>query len=95
MSIHNEYSQGREVNMNYGNCLVCAFFIYFKERHNNPKFILTNRPGTLVPHFMVRSTTGFHHYKTVKDILPFPFCYLLFKGEFQTIPAVDGWSLEK
>jgi hypothetical protein len=70
--------------MKYGNCLIGALVLLYTERHNNPKFIVRSRPQTIVPHFMVWSNTGLHHYKTKKDLLPFPFCYFIFIGEFKT-----------
>jgi len=70
--------------MKYGNCLIGALVLLYIERHNNPKFIVRSRPQTFVPHFMVWSNTGLHHYKTKKDLLPFPFCYFIFNGEFKT-----------
>jgi hypothetical protein len=69
----------------YGNCLFGALVLLYTERRNNPKFIIRVRPQTLVPHFMVRSKTGLHHYKVNKDILPFPLCYFIFAGEFQKL----------
>jgi hypothetical protein len=75
--------------MKYGNCLIGALVLLYKERYNNPKFIIRSRPQTLIPHFMVCSNTGLHHYKTKKDLLPFPFCYFVFCGEFKTL-KIDG-----
>jgi hypothetical protein len=71
--------------MKYGNCLFGALVLLYTERSNNPKFIVRVRPQTYTPHFMVRSKTGLHHYKLNKDVLPFPLCYLIFAGEFQTL----------
>lgn len=71
--------------MQYGNCFFGALFLLFKERKNNPKFIMKYRPGTFVPHFMVRTKDKLYHYNLVKDIFCWPFCYLLFRGEFQAV----------
>lgn len=72
--------------MRYGNCLIGALVLLYKERHNTPIFIMKYRPGTLVPHFMVRTSDNkLHHYNTVKDILFWPLCYLLFQGQFQSV----------
>ena len=71
--------------MKYGNCLFGALVLLYTERRNNPKFIIRARPQTFVPHFMVRSKTGLHHYKVNKDVLPFPLCYFIFAGEFQKL----------
>lgn len=49
--------------MRYGNCLTGAAILMWKERNNNPRFMLKTRPGTKVPHFMVKSDEGLHHYK--------------------------------
>jgi hypothetical protein len=83
----------------YGNCLICCFFLLWKERKNKPRFIIRKRPKTWVPHFMIRSSTGLHHYRVVKEIVPFPFGYFLFKGEFQTLPLesenIFFWNVSK
>lgn len=72
--------------MKYGNCLFGALVLLWRERHNSPKFLFKARVGTKVPHFMVRTQDQLHHYKTDKDLLPWPFCYLLFQGSFQSVP---------
>ena len=71
--------------MKYGNCLVCGLVLFFSEMKNSPQFLFRYRPQSKVPHFMVRSNSGLHHFKLVRDILPKPFNYLVFKGEFQTL----------
>lgn len=81
--------------MNYGNCLFCAFALLWRERANSPRFVLRRRPGTLVPHFMVRSDTGLHHYRVVRDLLPWPLCYLVFEGRFQTVQPGDEDDFDK
>lgn len=81
--------------MQYGNCLVGALFLIYKERKNNPKFILRKRPGTLVPHFMVRTKDKLHHYNVKRDILFWPFCYLIFNGEFQTVNISEEENYNK
>ena len=79
----------------YGNCLVCAFYLMWRERKNSPQFIMKYRPGTYVPHFMVRTKDKLHHFNTVRDILFWPLCYVLFKGEFQTVNISEGDSYNK
>lgn len=81
--------------MRYGNCLVCALVLLWRERASRPRFILRRRPGTIVPHFMVRSDAGLHHYRVVKDVLPWPLCYLLFKGRFQTVQPGEEDDYDK
>ena len=71
--------------MRYGNCLICGLVLLVVEIKNNPKFLFRYRPQSKVPHFMVRSNSGLHHFKLVMDILPKPFNYLVFRGEFQTL----------
>jgi len=78
--------------LKYGNCLTGALLLLWTKRKQNPKLILRTRPRTMVPHFMVKSTSGIHHYKTEKDILPWPLCYLLFKGSFQTVQTEEDFN---
>lgn len=75
--------------MQYGNCLTGALFLMLRERRNRPKFIIRVRPGTFVPHFMVRTKDKLHHYRVIKDILCWPFCYLVFRGELQTVSVSE------
>lgn len=81
--------------MRYGNCLLGALALLWMERLRRPRFLLRRRPGTLVPHFMVVSEAGLHHYRVVEDILPWPLCYLLFRGRFQTVQPGDESDFEK
>jgi hypothetical protein len=81
--------------MQYGNCLLGALFLMFSQRENKPKFILKYRTGTKIPHFMVKTKDQLHHYKVVKDILPWPFCYLIFKGTFQSVPVDEIENFNK
>lgn len=69
----------------YGNCLVCALVLMWRERKHNPKFIMKYRPGTSVPHFMVRTKDKLHHFNAEKNIWPWPFHHVLFIGQFQTV----------
>lgn len=78
--------------MKYGNCLTGALFLLWSKRKQNPRLILKTRPGTMVPHFMVQSSAGIHHYTTEKNILPWPFCYLIFKGNFQTVQTAEEFE---
>lgn len=73
--------------MRYGNCLLGSLIIFLskKKRKKNPKIVLRFRPESLIPHFMVKSNDQLYHYKLDKDILPWPFCYLIFQGSFQTL----------
>lgn len=81
--------------MKYGNCLTGAMLLLWRERNNNPRIILRSRPGTKVPHFMVRSSNGLHHYRTSKDILPWPLCYIVFQGRFQTVVPEEEQDFDK
>lgn len=71
--------------MKYGNCLFGALVLLYTEHHNNPKFILRVRPDSLIPHFMIRTKDSLIHYRVTRDILPFPLCYIIFEGRFQSI----------
>lgn len=75
--------------MKYGNCFTGAVVLLWRERNNNPKFITKCRIGTKVPHFMVRTKDQLHHYKVEQDLFPWPFCYFLFKGAFQSVPLSE------
>lgn len=81
--------------MRYGNCLTGAALLMWTERSNNPKFLLKIRPGTKVPHFMVKSDSGLHHYRVSKEILPWPLCYMVFQGRFQTVQPGEEEVFDK
>lgn len=81
--------------MQYGNCLTGALFLLWKERKNKPKLILRRRIGTRVPHFMVKSKEKLHHYKVEKDLFPWPFCYMMFKGKFETVNISEEADFQK
>ena len=72
--------------MKYGNCLIGALVLLWAKRRENPRFITRCRIGSRVPHFMVRTDHQVHHYKTDRDLLPWPLCYLVFQGSFQSLP---------
>jgi hypothetical protein len=78
----------------YGNCLLCALVLMWRERRNNPKFIMKYRPGFYVPHFMIRTKDKLHHFNTVRDVLFWPFCYVLFEGKFRTVNISECDNLE-
>lgn len=66
-----------------GNCLVCAFVIWLVY---GGKIITSTRPGTRVPHWLVKCRDGtVRHFRVRRDIFPPPFCYLLFLGRFEKI----------
>jgi hypothetical protein len=81
--------------MKYGNCLVGALALLWIQKRKNPRFILRCRPNTKVPHFMIRTDEGLHHYRVVSEILPWPLCYIVFKGEFQLVPYDKEESFNK
>ena len=81
--------------MLYGNCLLGAMVLLWRERKNSPRFIAKRRPGTRIPHFMVSSKTGIHHYRVSQDILPPPLSYALFRGRFQTVQPGDEQEFDK
>jgi len=81
--------------MKYGNCLAGAAVLMWRERNNNPRFMLNIRPGTKVPHFMIKSDLGLHHYRVSEEILPWPLCYVVFKGRFQTVQPGEEENFDK
>jgi hypothetical protein len=81
--------------MRYGNCFVGALALLWVQRTNKPRLMLRFRPNTSVPHFMVRTRDGLHHYRSVEEILPWPLCYVVFRGEFQTVQFDQEESFNK
>lgn len=81
--------------MKYGNCLVGALYLLWKKRRTEPKFIYRHRANTKVPHFMVRTKRRLYHYKVEKDLFPWPFCYVLFKGTFESLPLREEENFAK
>lgn len=75
--------------MRYGNCLIGAIFLMWRERNKNPQLIIQPIPYSLIPHIMVKTISGIHHYKVEKDFLPWPFCYLWFKGYIEDIAVLS------
>ena len=67
----------------------------WRERYNSPKFIMKYRPGTSVPHFMVRTKDQLHHFKADKNLLPWPFNHVFFEGQFQTIHISEADEYNK
>ena len=70
------------IRMPYGNCLVGAWIL---SRHFPDSFLVYSWCNPLVPHFLVvdRTTGQCWHYTVKRDIFCWPFCYLLFAGEFR------------
>lgn len=81
--------------MKYGNCLTGALFLLWNKRTHKPQFIIKYRTGTKVPHFMVRTKDHLHHFKVDQDLLPWPLCYLIFKGSFQSVPLNEEDNYNK
>jgi hypothetical protein len=81
--------------MKYGNCLIGALFLLWKKRRTKPKFILKYRMNTKVPHFMIRTKHRLHHYKVDRNVLPWPFCYIVFQGTFESLPLREEENFAK
>lgn len=80
------------VSVTHGNCLVGAFLLMVRHRTWQIRALWTpptswkrlGRAARFVPHFYVVAADGTcWHFKTVKDVLPFPLCLLWFEGRFQ------------
>jgi hypothetical protein len=71
--------------MKYGNCLVGA--VILAARHGfRGKFVLKSYRKGWIPHILFRANDGsWYHYRLVRDVVPFPFHFLLFQGEFHTL----------
>jgi hypothetical protein len=44
---------------------------------------------------MVKSRNGLHHYRVSKEILPWPMCYMVFQGRFQTVVPNEEETFDK
>ena len=68
--------------MKYGNCLIGVLCIAVKHDFQG-KFIVIKSKRQFVPHFMWLSHDGCaYDYSVYYDILPWPFCYVLYKGQY-------------
>lgn len=66
--------------MKYGNCVLGAFILWF--RLGGGRLHILKRLHTSIPHFMIYKNGWYYHYKLEKDIVYWPFDYLIFKGRF-------------
>ena len=80
--------------MKYGNCLIGALLLAWWLG----SWRITTTRGTIrpdgrrswVPHFLVEDRHGtVWHYKRVRDLLPYPFCFFLFEGQVEVYIPVD------
>jgi len=44
---------------------------------------------------MVKTTNHLHHFKVERDLLPWPLCYFIFKGSFQSVPLSEEENYSK
>lgn len=73
--------------MAFGNCLFCAVVLWLRY---GGKIIMSYRPGTRVPHWMVVDRTGLlRHFRVVRNIMPWPLCYVVFLGRFEALGNND------
>jgi hypothetical protein len=69
--------------MFFGNCLFCAVVLWLRY---GGKIIMSYRPGTRVPHWMVVDRSGsLRHFRVVRNIMPWPMCYVIFLGRFESL----------
>lgn len=69
--------------MIFGNCLFCAFVLWIRY---GGKIIMSYRPNTYVPHWMVVDRNGLlRHFKVVRNVMPWPLCYVIFMGKFEAL----------
>ena len=59
-----------------------VFYFWFKNRCRG-KLVMKTRPGTNIPHLLVKYQDHYVHFKNVKNLLPSPFHIFFFKGKFQ------------
>jgi hypothetical protein len=65
-----------------GNCFVNGMYLWYKLKFRGIPVIRT-RPGTLIPHLMIKEKDGLWHFRVEKNILPAPFHILWFKGRYE------------
>lgn len=70
--------------MKYGNCLIGLMIIMFTAEEKG-RIIVKKSDHCWIPHLLFQTKSKIYHYRVIKDVLPWPLCYLLFRGEFHTI----------
>lgn len=70
-----------------GNCLIGLALMAWRDRGRGRPLLFWD---DIVPHFLwERSDHSVHHYRIHRDLLPWPFCYLLYRGIFSTAAAAE------
>lgn len=70
--------------MRYGNCLIGLIVLAIKHRFKGRVVVLRN-VDYWIPHLAWLTADGrVHEYTTVKDLLPGPFYWIVFQGEYRS-----------
>ena len=70
----------------YGNCFVGVIYLAARCRFKGRLVMLWN--GRLIPHLFWRGEDGrHHHFRFVRDVLPWPLYWIVFRGKLESISA--------
>jgi len=78
--------------LRYGNCLIGLVLIA-------TALLLQGRGGRIIvrwnkrcwaPHLLYETAEGTYHFRTDRDVLPWPYCPLWFVGQVELIPPKAG-----
>ena len=73
-----------------GNCLLGAILLMWRLRSLRLRVLWY---GRIVPHFYVKDKDGKSwHFKLRDDLLPWPICYLWFRGRFEQMIRREDYS---
>ena len=68
----------------WGNCFVNGLYLWYRLKFRGVPVIYT-RPGTLIPHLMIKQKDCMWHFTVETNVLPFPCHVLFFKGTYERI----------
>lgn len=68
----------------WGNCFINGLYLWFRLGFRGIPVIKT-RPGTLIPHLMIKQENCMWHFRVEKNILPSPCHVFVFKGIYEKI----------
>jgi len=66
----------------YGNCVTQGLYLWYKLKFRGVPIIKT-RPGTLIPHLMIKQKDCLWHFTVKENILPVPCHIFFFKGRYE------------
>lgn len=69
--------------MRYGNCLLGLLYIMVAHRFRGHIIVRWSR-HCWAPHLLYKTAKGLSHFRTVRDLLPWPFSPLWFEGRIES-----------